>query len=76
MLPVSTGANNVFAAMVEPISAGIAAGIIAQRFVDGKDTIRTHKRLIIIKNSTEIDMALIDPVVLGQLLIGSRAIWD
>ena len=50
LVPVSTGTNNVFPVMVESTFAGIAAGIIAQNFVDGKDTIRTHKRLVIIKN--------------------------
>jgi hypothetical protein len=62
--------------MVEATSAGIAAGIIAQKLVDDEDTIKTHKRLVIIKNSTEIDMALIDAVVLNQLFIGARAIWE
>ena len=75
LVPVSTGTNNVFPVMVESTSAGIAAGIIAQKLVDDKDTIRTHKRLVIIKNGIEIDMALIDAVVLDQLFIGSRAIW-
>jgi hypothetical protein len=62
--------------MIEATSAGIAAGIIAQKLVDSKDTIRTHKRLVIIKNGSEIDMALIDAVVLNQLFVGARAIWD
>ena len=76
LVPISTGTNNVFPVMIEATSAGIAAGIIAQKLVDSKDTIRTHKRLIIIKNGSEIDMALIDAVVLNQLFVGARAIWD
>jgi len=76
LVPLSTGTNNVFPVMVEATSVGIAAGIIAQKIVDGKDTIRTHKRLIIIKNGSEIDIALIDAVVLNQLFTGARAIWD
>jgi predicted polyphosphate/ATP-dependent NAD kinase len=76
LVPLSTGTNNVFPVMIEATSAGIAAGIIAQKLIDGKDTIRTHKRLIIIKNGSEIDMALIDAVVLNQLFVGARAIWD
>ena len=76
LVPVSTGTNNVFPVMIESTSAGIAAGITAQRFIDGNDTIRTHKRLVIIKNGIEIDMALIDAVVLNQLFIGARAIWE
>lgn len=76
LVALSTGTNNVFPTMIEPTSAGIAAGIIAQKFVFGKDIIRIHKRLIIIKNGTEIDMALIDAVVMDQLFVGSRAIWN
>ena len=76
LVPVSTGTNNVFPVMVEATSAGIAAGIIARKLVDGNDTIRTHKRLVIIKNGIEIDMALVDSVVLNQLFIGSRAVWE
>lgn len=76
LVPVSTGTNNVFPVMVEATVAGIAAGIIAQKLVDGKNIIRTQKRLVIIKNGVEIDMALIDAVVLNQLFIGARAIWE
>ena len=76
LVPVSTGTNNVFPVMVEATVAGIAAGIIAQKLVNGKDIIRTQKRLVIIKNGIEIDMALIDAVVLNQLFIGARAIWE
>jgi hypothetical protein len=62
--------------MVEATSAGMAAGIIAQNIVNGKDTIRTHKKLVIIKNGIEIDIALVDAVLLDQLFVGARAIWE
>ncbi|MEE9398664.1 MAG: NAD(+)/NADH kinase [Dehalococcoidales bacterium] len=75
LVPVSTGTNNVFPVMTESTSAGIASGIIAQKIVDGHNTLKTHKRLIVVKNGAEIDMALIDAVILDQLFIGSRAIW-
>ncbi len=75
LVPLSTGTNNVFPVMTESTSAGIAAGIIARGIVNGKDVIKTRKRLVVIKNDVEIDMALIDAVVLDQLFIGSRAIW-
>ncbi|MDP6042926.1 MAG: NAD(+)/NADH kinase [Dehalococcoidales bacterium] len=76
LVPLSTGTNNVFPVMTESTSAGIAAGIIARGIVSGKKVIKTHKRLVVIKNDVEIDMALIDAVVLDQLFIGSRAIWQ
>lgn len=75
LVPLSTGTNNVFPVMIEPTSAGIAAGIIARKVLNRHDVIKTHKRLVIIKNGTEIDMALVDAAVLDQLFIGSRAIW-
>ncbi|MDI6777487.1 MAG: NAD(+)/NADH kinase [Syntrophales bacterium] len=74
-VPISTGTNNVFPVMIEGTTVGIVAGIVAKKFVDGKDTIRTHKRLVILRNDIEIDMALIDAVVLDQLFIGSRGVW-
>ncbi len=75
LVPLSTGTNNVFPVMTEPTSAGIAAGIISQNILGGKETISRHKRLVVIKNGEETDMALVDVVVLDQLFTGSRAIW-
>lgn len=76
LVPVSTGTNNVFPVMIEATTAGVAAGIVARRIVDWEHVIRTHKRLIVIQNGVEIDMALVDAVVLDQLFVGSRAIWN
>lgn len=75
LVPISTGTNNVFPVMTESTSAGIAAGIICRNVLDGEEPISRHKRLVVIKNGAEIDMALIDAVVLDQLFTGSRAIW-
>jgi len=76
LVPVATGTNNVFPMMVEATTAGIAAGIIARKLVNGRDTVKIHKRLVIVKDGREIDMALIDAVVLNQLFVGARAIWE
>ena len=76
LVPISTGTNNVFPEMVEATTAGLAAGIAARKLVDGKDVIKTQKRLAVIQNGREIDMALIDAVVLNQLFVGARAIWE
>ncbi|HEY83477.1 MAG TPA: ATP-NAD kinase [Dehalococcoidia bacterium] len=76
LVPVSTGTNNVFPLTIEPTAAGIAAGLIAQNLVNGKDTVRTHKRLVVIRNGFEVDLALVDVVVLNQLFTGCRAIWE
>jgi predicted polyphosphate/ATP-dependent NAD kinase len=76
LIPVSTGTNNVFPVMVEATTAGVAAGIVAKGIIDLEDVVSTHKRLIIIENGSESDMALIDVVVLAQAFVGSRAIWN
>lgn len=76
LVPVSTGTNNVFPAMVEATLAGMAAGIVALGILPNDGIMYTHKRLIVAKNGVDIDMALIDAVVVDQLFVGSRAIWD
>jgi predicted polyphosphate/ATP-dependent NAD kinase len=76
LVPISTGTNNVFPTMIEPTAAGLAAGIIARHLVNGQDTVRRHKRLVLIKNDREVDLALVDAVVLDQLFTGCRAVWD
>ncbi len=76
IVPVSSGTNNVFPVLIDPASAGIAAGIIALNFLKDGKTIRNHKRLVIIKNGQEVDMALVDAVVLDRQFVGSRAFWD
>lgn len=76
LVPISTGTNNVFPQMVEATMAGLAAGIAARKLAKGRDLIKTHKRLTIIQDGRIIDMALIDAVVLNQLFVGARAIWE
>jgi len=75
VVPVSTGTNNVFPVMIEATTAGIAAGIIAQDFLDNDTVTYKHKRLIINRNNQEVDMALVDVVILEQPFVGARAVW-
>jgi predicted polyphosphate/ATP-dependent NAD kinase len=76
IVPISTGTNNVFPFMVEGTIAGLTAGIIAQKFVDVNKRTTSTKKLNIIKNNRSIDLALIDAVVMDEIFIGSKAIWD
>jgi len=76
LVPLSTGTNNVFPVMSEATTAGMAAGIVARGILKNNGIMYTHKRLIVLKNGQEVDMALIDAVVVDQLFVGSRAIWD
>ncbi|MEN6463282.1 MAG: NAD(+)/NADH kinase, partial [Syntrophomonas sp.] len=72
LVPISTGTNNVFPEMVEGTIAGLAAGVVAQGFVQDFPGIYTSKRLVIYKNGVEVDHALVDAVVLADAFIGSR----
>lgn len=62
--------------MAEATAAGLAAGIVAQHLFDRDDLVSVHKRLAILKDGEEIDMALIDAVVIDQLFVGSKAVWE
>ena len=76
LLPLSTGTNNVFPLMMEATIAGIVAGITARDILSSDGFSYVHNRLVIMKNGSETDMALIDAVVVDQLFVGSRAVWE
>ncbi|MDD3365327.1 MAG: NAD(+)/NADH kinase [Syntrophomonas sp.] len=75
LVPISTGTNNVFPQMLEGTIAGLAAGVVACGLVDFP-AVHPTKKLVILKNGIPVDIALIDAVVLKDIFIGSRAIWD
>jgi len=76
LLAVSTGTNNVFPYMVEGTVAGLAAGLLATGKVDRDIALNRMKKIIILVNGREVDLALVDAAVLDVQFIGSRAIWD
>ncbi len=76
LLPVSTGTNNVFPAMLEGTTAGLAAGVVARGLAGGEPVVRRTKKLLVVKDGAPADIALVDAVVLDGAFIGSRAIWD
>jgi len=76
LIAVSTGTNNVFPVMVEATTAGLAAGIIARHIVPPDEVITTQKRLILVEDGVDKDMALIDAVILDQPFVGAKAVWD
>jgi len=76
LLPISTGTNNVFPEMVEGTIAGLAAGVVACGRFCAEEAIHPTKKLVISKNGIQVDIALIDAVVLKDIFIGSRAVWD
>jgi len=75
LVPISTGTNNVFPQMLEGTTAGLAAGVVACGMAEFP-AVHPTKKIVIIKNGIPVDIALIDAVVLKDIFIGSRAIWD
>jgi len=75
LVPISTGTNNVFPKMIEGTIAGLAAGVVARGLAE-YPAVHPTKKLVVYKNGQPIDIALIDAVILSDIFIGSRAVWD
>lgn len=76
LVPISTGTNNVFSAMVEGTLAGLAAGIVAGGELDVSHCLRRARRLEVERDDRLLDIALVDVTVCDELFVGARAIWD
>jgi len=76
LVPVSTGTNNVFPSMVEGTLAGLAAGLVATGAVEAAEVVRPTKRLEVLLDGEEVDLALVDVAFSRERFVGSRAIWD
>jgi len=55
---------------------GLAAGLVARGSVPLEAATRRTRRLDILRDGEEIDLALIDAVVYDERFAGSRAIWE
>jgi len=76
ILPISTGTNNVFPAMVEGTIAGLAAGLVAANLVPLAEVALAHTKLEVMLDGKMVDLALVDAVVYDGIFVGSRAVWD
>ena len=76
LIPISTGTNNVFSVMTEGTTAGMAAAIVAGNIVDEEKCIRSAKKIALLRNKEEVDLALVDAAVVTESFIGARALWD
>lgn len=76
LLPLSTGTNNVFPQMLEGTIAGLAAGLLATGKACGRGLVKRCKRLSVVENGMEVDMALVDVALIKDTFIGSRAVWE
>ena len=76
IVPISTGTNNVFPAMVEGTVAGLAAGVVACGLVDLDVAARVSPVLDVRVGDGPRDIALVDVAVTTDRFLGARAVWD
>jgi len=76
ILPISTGTNNVFPAMIEGTLAGMAAGLVAEKIVPLAEASYHSTMLRVDLDGKAVDLALVDAAVYDDIFIGSRAVWD
>ncbi len=76
LVAVSTGTNNVFPALIEGTTAGLAAGLVATCAVDEAEATLVRPMLTVSVDGEVRDVALIDAAAARQLHVGARAIWD
>ena len=76
MVAISTGTNNVFPSMVEGTMAGLAAGMVAEGWVDLADVAVASKIMHVYVDGELRDIALIDVALSKERFVASKAIWD
>jgi hypothetical protein len=76
LVPISTGTNNVFPAMIEGSSAGLAAAALALGLVQAAEAAQPCKCLRLRLPDGSCSLALIDVAVLAPGWIGARAVYD
>jgi hypothetical protein len=77
LMPISTGTNNAFPAMIEGTIAGLAAGLVARGLANA--AVRATPRLdVFYGEDSDIpdDIALVDAAIYDERFVASRAIWD
>jgi predicted polyphosphate/ATP-dependent NAD kinase len=75
-MPISTGTNNVFPAMVEGTLAGLAAGVVATGAAPLEEATVPTNRLEVLFDGQPGDLALVDIAVYDDAFVGARAVWD
>ncbi len=76
IVPLSTGTNNVFPYFLESTIAGMVAGVIAGKVVGKDGAIVKTKMVNFLKDGEFEDLAIVDAVVMDELFVGARALWD
>ncbi|MCZ6710054.1 MAG: NAD(+)/NADH kinase [Gammaproteobacteria bacterium] len=80
LIPLSTGTNNVFPVLAEPTIAGMVAGLVAGRRLDGA-ALGQRTKLLHVSGSdaagaTVADVGLIDAVLLKRDFVGNMLPFD
>jgi len=76
LVPISTGTNNVWPRQNEGTLAGMAAAQIATGQVPLEQATRRTRRLEVLRDGTQIDIALIDVAACDIPVPGARAVWN
>ena len=85
LVPISTGTNNVWPDQNEGTLAGLAAALVARRFIAPEQAARPTKRLEIFHRADGVearpsgspaDFALVDVAAYDSPVIGSKAVWE
>jgi predicted polyphosphate/ATP-dependent NAD kinase len=75
MLALSTGTNNVFPAVREATTAGLAAALVAVGAVPA-DRATTRAKLLEVRVGDRAETALVDIAVSTERHVGTRALWE
>ena len=75
LLALSTGTNNVFPAVREATTAGLAAGLVATGAVPAGE-VTTRAKLLEARVGGRAETALVDVAVCAERHVASRAVWD
>lgn len=72
---ISTGTNNAFAEPREPTVTGLAVGLAVTGRVPPEIAYCAHKRLDVIVDGAEPEIALVDVALVSDRHVGARALW-
>jgi len=73
---VAGGTNNAFAPAIDPVAAGLAAGLFAADPATARDHAHARPRLVVRHGTAPPTFALVDVAVVRGAWVGAHAVWD
>ncbi len=73
---VPGGTNNAFAPAVDPVAAGLAAGLFAADPAAARDHAHARPRLVVRPGTAAGTFALVDVAVVRGAWVGAHAVWN